>query len=158
MSVGTRKLIWITLTSLAMLGCHGKDVSFVGHKLGETFAQFTSIEHPAVEIPKGVDYTGTVHCYDTSSLGDHCSGQRHGFDKSVLQFDNAHFTFVNGKLTEIETVGAGGIIGDSKQNWNWNLYLSNLKQQYGEPTKMTADDAVWVRGDSVVHPIWLFTL
>ncbi len=65
--------------------------------------------------------------------------------------DNAHFTFVDGHLRKIDCVGAGGIIGDPHQNWNWNLYLTELKKQYGQPTKMAADEAVWVRGDSVVH-------
>ena len=137
-----------TIAAMATLGCNHKDnatsVSFLGHKLGESYAQFAAIEHPVSDGPPGLPYTGTVHCFDTQDLGSHCKGPRY-------EFDNAHFTFVSDKLSSIEAVGAGGIIGDKHQNWNWNLYLADLTKQYGKPDKMTATDAVWLRGNSVVH-------
>ena len=126
------------------LGCNRGAGSFQGHKLGESFAQFAAIEHPQTQIPPGVPYTGTIHCFDTQSLGDQCKGPRD-------EFDNAHFTFIDDKLASIETVGAGGIVGDSHQNWNWNLYLSGLTKQYGKPDKMAANDALWTRHSYVVH-------
>jgi hypothetical protein len=110
------------------LGCNRGAGSFQGHKLGESFAQFAAIEHPQTQIPPGVPYTGTIHCFDTQSLGDQCKGPRD-------EFDNAHFTFIDDKLASIETVGAGGIIGDSHQNWNWNLYLSGLTKQLCAPVQ-----------------------
>jgi len=135
-------LLAVALTSAS--GCSRDSGAFLGHKLGESFAQFSSIEHPQTQIPAGLPYTGTIHCFETQSLGDQCKGPRNGFD-------NAHFTFINDKLASIETVGAGGIIGDSHQNWNWNLYLSLLTKQYGKPDEMTANDAIWKRTNYVVH-------
>jgi hypothetical protein len=133
-----------TVAVMAALGCNRNSGAFLGHKLSESFAQFAAIEHPATQSPAGVPYTGTIHCFQTQSLGDQCKGPRQ-------DFDNAHFTFVDDKLTSIETVGAGGIVGDAHQNWNWNLYLSLLTKQYRKPDKMTANDAVWMRGSHVVH-------
>ena len=121
-------LIPIVVAFTAGLGCNRGAGSFQGHKLGESFAQFAAIEHPQTQIPPGVPYTGTIHCFDTQSLGDQCKGPRD-------EFDNAHFTFIDDKLASIETVGAGGIIGDSHQNWNWNLYLSGLTKQLCAPVQ-----------------------
>jgi hypothetical protein len=137
-----------TVAAMLVLGCNrignSASVSFEGHRLGESYAQFASVEHSASDGPPGLPYTGTIHCFETKDLGAHCKGQRY-------LFDNAHFTFVNDKLSSIDAVGAGGIIGDKHQNWNWNLYLAELTKQYGKPNKMTATDAVWSRGSSVVH-------
>ena len=128
----------------SFLGCNSDSGSFQGHKLGESFAQFNGVEHSQVQTPPSISYTGTVHCFVTQTLGDQCKGPRN-------DFDNAHFTFVDDKLTSIETVGAGGIIGNSHQNWNWNLYLSDLRKQYGKPDKMTVNDVLWLRHRYVVH-------
>jgi hypothetical protein len=133
----------LSVALVVNLGCNHAG-SFQGHQLGESFAQFAAIEHPQTQTPTGVPYTGTIHCFETQGLGDQCKGPR-------KDFDNAHFTFIDGKLEKIETVGAGGIIGDSHQNWNWNLYLSELTKQYGKPNKMTASDALWVHHSHVVH-------
>lgn len=137
-------LITTIMAFSACLGCNREAGSFQGHTLGESFAQFAAKEHPQTQIPPGVAYTGTIHCFDTQTLGDQCKGPRN-------DFDNAHFTFVDDKLVGIETVGAGGIIGDSHQNWNWNLYLSQLTKQYGKPNKMAASDALWTRHSYIVH-------
>jgi hypothetical protein len=139
---------WSPILSLlvvfALLGCKGAAGSFQGHTLGETFGQFSAIEHPQAMTPPGISFTGVVHCFDDAKLGDKCGGQRQGFD-------NAHFTFVDDKLVGIESVGAGGIIGDQHQNWNWNLYLSEMTKQYGKPDKITTSDALWLRRNYVVH-------
>ncbi len=134
----------LVIAFTAALGCKHDAGTFLGHRLGESFAQFAAVEHPQTKIPAGLPYTGVIHCFETQSLGDKCKGPRD-------EFDNAHFTFVDDKLASIETVGAGGIIGDSHQNWNWNLYLSQLTKQYGKPDKMTASDVVWTRRSYVVH-------
>ena len=134
----------VIVTVTICLGCNRDSGSFQGHKLGESFTQAAAIEHPQTQIPPGAAYTGMIHCFETHDLGDHCNGPRKGFD-------NAHFTFIDGKLAKIETVGDGGIIGDAHQNWNWTLYLSDLRKQYGKPDKMTASDALWVRHSYVVH-------
>jgi hypothetical protein len=138
------------LVLVAALGCNRvRSATLFDHKLGESFADFSALEHPATDTPPGIPYTGTIHCFDTPDLGDKCKGRHH--EIGGVQFDNAHFTFVNGTLDSVATVGAGGIIGDAHQNWNWNLYLSKLMKQYGKPDTMTAKDAVWKRGGSVVH-------
>ena len=138
------------LALVAVCGCNRvSSATLFGHKLGESFAEFAAVEHPATDIPPGIPYTGTVHCFDTQDLGDKCKGPHHEIGN--VEFDNAHFTFVNGVLDSVATVGAGGIVGDAHQNWNWNLYLSRLMKQYGKPDTMTAKDAVWKRGKSVVH-------
>jgi hypothetical protein len=137
-------LIPTVVAFTAYLGCSHDAGSFLGHKLGEPFAQFAATEHPQTQIPAGLPYTGTIHCFETQSLGDQCKWPRN-------DFDNAHFTFIDDKLASIETVGAGGIIGDSRQNWNWSLYLSRLTKQYGKPDKMAANDALWMRRSYVVH-------
>jgi len=121
-------LILVVVAFTACLGCNHDPGSFQGHSLGDSLAQFCAIEHPKIEIPPGVLYTGTIHCFDEENLGDQCKGPR-------KDFDNAHFTFVDDKLARIETVGLGGIIGNSRQNWNWNLYLSALRRQYGKPDR-----------------------
>jgi len=139
-----RVSVLILVIFAVALGCKRDAGTFLGHRLGESFAQFAATEHPQTQIPPGLPYTGTIHCFDTQSLGDQCKGPRN-------DFDNAHFTFIDDKLASIETVGAGGIIGDSHQNWNWNLYLSQLTKQYGKPDKMTAGDVVWMRRRYVVH-------
>lgn len=135
-------------SSVISLGCskliHRNEVSFLGHIMGESYAQFTAIEHPANEGPPGLPYTGTVQCFTSKDLGDKCAGPRH-------DFDNAYFTFVEGKLTGVATVGAGGIIGHPRQNWNWNLYLDLLKRQYGSPKSISARDAVWELDGYVIH-------
>ena len=137
-----------TILTIAVLGCkytsNSGEVSFVGHKLGESYAQFAAVEHPDSDGPPGLAYTGVIHCFETKELGAHCKGSRY-------EFDNAHFTFVNDKLSRIEVVGLGGIIGDKHQNWNWNVYLNDLTKKYGKPDKMAANDIVWLRGESVVH-------
>jgi hypothetical protein len=137
-------VILVGVAFTACVGCNRDAGSFQGHRLGESLAQFSAIEHPKIELPAGVPYTGTIHCFDTQDLGDQCKGPRN-------DFNNAHFTFIDDKLARIETVGVGGIIGDSHQNWNWNLYLSRLRKQYGKPDKMTAMEAVWTHGSYVVH-------
>jgi hypothetical protein len=139
-----RTFIAMAVLFTAALGCNRDSGAFLGHKLGESFAQFATIERPQTQIPADVPYTGTIHCFETQSLGDQCKGPR-------SDFDNAHFTFIGDKLASIETVGAGGLIGDPHQNWNWDLYLSRLTKQFGKPNKMTASDVVWTRRSYVVH-------
>ncbi|WP_433967096.1 hypothetical protein [Tunturiibacter gelidiferens] len=125
-------------------GCKRNTTTFVGHKLSESFTEFAAIEHPSTSMPPGVPYFGVVHCLVTQTSGDECKGPRQSFD-------NAHFTLVNGKVTKIEAVGDGGIIGDVHQNWNWNLYLGRLAKEYGKPDKVTARDVVWRKGNEVLH-------
>ena len=137
-------VFFIVAAFAAAVGCNREEGSFQGHTIGESFGQFTAIEHPKAETPPGTPYTGTIHCFETQDLGDQCRGSRG-------DFDNAHFIFIDDKLASIETVGAGGIIGASRQNWNWNLYLSRLRKQYGKPDEMTASDALWKRHRYVVH-------
>ncbi len=144
------KTCLLSTASLLCLGCKSvQNYTLFDHKLGESFASFAAVEHPATDMPPGVSYTGTVDCFDTPEIGDKCKGGHREIGK--VTFDNAHFTFVRGTLASVETVGAGGIIGDAHQNWNWNIYLSELMKQYGKPDAMTAKDAVWKRGGSVVH-------
>lgn len=143
-SIKKRVLIPMAFALTAVLGCNRDSGIFLGHKLGESFAQFAAIEHPQTQSPAGVPFTGTIHCFETQSLGDQCKGPRN-------DFDNAHFTFIDNKLVGIETVGAGGLIGSPRQNWNWNLYLSRLTKQYGKPDKITASDALWTHHAYVLH-------
>lgn len=131
-------------------GCK-KAVTIDGHKLGELFAQFSSIEKPVISTQPDIPYTGTVHCYSNQELEDKCAGHvEHPEDGSLPYLDNSHYTFVDGHLVEIESVGAGGLIGDAHQNWNWNLYLSELKKRYGQPDRMSDTEALWKRPDYVV--------
>ncbi len=44
-----------------------------------------------------------IHCFETHDLSDHCNEPRKGFD-------NAHLTFIDGKLAKIETVSDGEIM------------------------------------------------
>ena len=131
--------------------CRRDPGSFDNHFLGESFAEFQNSEHAQISNPPGVPFTGDVHCYTSKSfvdkdLPDHCKGKA-----AEGLFDNAHFTFVNDKLVKIESVGAGGIVGDTHQNWNWNLYLDRLRKQYGKPTTSTVNDVVWNKGRYEVH-------
>lgn len=97
-----------TLAMMAASGCNNRNGgAFLGHQLGESFAQFAAIEHPRTQSPTGVPYTGIVHCFETRTIGDQCKGPRY-------EYDNAHFTFLDDKLAKIETVGAGGIEGVTK--------------------------------------------
>lgn len=143
-----QRLFLLVLAMAVVSGCNRGTGEFNGHRLGESFAQFVAVEHPKTQTAPGIPYTGEIHCFDEVTLGDECKGFSSMKEKD---FDNAHFAFVDDKLVGIESVGAGGIIGDKHQNWNWNLYLSELNKKYGKPDKMTASDAVWLRHSFVVH-------
>lgn len=144
-------MLAIGLVAAVATGCRHETVTVDGHKLGESFAQFASIEKPEVSTPSDVPYTGTVHCYENKELDDKCAGHViHPEDGNLPYLDNSHYTFVDGKLVSIESVGAGGIIGHPRQNWNWSLYLSELKKRYGKPDRISATEALWQRPDYVV--------
>lgn len=144
----------VALSVAALItGCNNRQPLVVGqHTLGESVAQFSAIEH-STGIPDFATnvYSGTIDCFETKTLGNNCQGSR-DIDKKPY-FDNAHYTFVQGKLKAIELVGAGGIIGDKHQDWNWNLYLSWLSSKYGKPYESTQDSARWQEsgGDIVAY-------
>jgi hypothetical protein len=143
--------IALTLSAgVLVAGCNNLKPLVVGpHTLGEPVAQFNAIEH-STGVPEFANavYSGTIHCYETKTLSDNCQGSRDIDGKPY--FDNAHYTFVQGRLKAIELVGAGGIIGDKHQNWNWNLYLTWLTTKYGKPTEATENSAKWSEGDNEV--------
>lgn len=144
-------LVFVVLaTALLAIRCGGKPLMVGNHRLGETITQFNAIEK-STEEHQGVEdiYTGTIHCFNTKTIGDHCQGSRliDGLDI----FDGAHYTFVGGRLTSIEFVGLGGLIGEPSENVNWNLYLRWLTNKYGRATQMTPTTAVWMKGSSVVY-------
>ena len=139
----SRSLLY-AMVLVVFVGCKHDPGTFEGHTLGETFSHFTESEHPTTSAPDVATFTGTIHCYSSDDIGDHCK-------VNSENFDNAHFTFVDGKLVSIESVGAGGIVGNPKQNWNWNLYLSRLTKQYGKPTQMTATEALWLHHAYALH-------
>ena len=131
-------------------GCKHQSPSFEGHTLGETFAQFSAIEHPDTETDSDTPFTGQVDCFEPENyanapvLGAACKAHRQNFD-------NAHFTFVDNKLVGIESVGDGGIIGDKAQFFNWSRMLRILPTLYGKPDSVTPAEALWTRHDYVVH-------
>jgi hypothetical protein len=131
-------------------GCGSKPLTVGAHRLGETVAQFNAIEKSTGTRRDTEDvFTGTIHCFEDKTLGDHCQGSRliDGQDT----FDNAHYTFVGGRLATIEFVGLGGLIGEPSENINWNLYLKWLTKGHGRATQMTPTTAVWIEGKSVIY-------
>jgi hypothetical protein len=120
------------------------------HRLGETVAQFNAIETSTGTRQDTEDvFTGTIHCFDDKTLGDHCQGSR--LIGAQETFDNAHYTFAGGRLAVIELVGLGGLIGEPSENINWNLYLEWLTKSHGRATQMTPTTAVWMKGKSVLY-------
>jgi hypothetical protein len=133
-------------------GCGSKPVTVGAHRLGETVAQFNAVEKSTGARQDTEDvFTGTIHCFDDKTLGNHCQGSRliDGQDT----FDNAHYTFVGGRLTIVEFVGSGGLIGEPSENINWNLYLKWLTKRHGRATQMTPTTATWMKGESVIYAI-----
>lgn len=135
-------------------GCKKQEpASFQGHTLGESFPDFAAYEHPAIKSQEGIPYTGTVECsLSFLGAGQRCDGKFRGVGHTssfLPPSDDASFTFVNGKLVEIKSEEAGGIIGSEQQNWN--LSLAGTRKQFGEPDKLTATDALWLRHSDVVH-------
>ncbi len=133
-----------------VVGCGRKPLTVGAHRLGESVAEFNVIEKSTGTQQDTEDvFTGTLHCYDHKTLGNNCQGSRLIDGQNI--FDNAHYTFVGGRLVTIEFVGLGGLIGEPSENINWNLYLEWLTKRYGHPTKMTLTTAVWMNGRSVIY-------
>ncbi len=140
----------LSAATAVVAGCGSKPLTVGTHRLGETVSQFNAIENPTGTRQDTEDvFTGTIHCFVDRGLGDHCQGSRLIDGQNI--FDNAHYTFVGGRLAIIEFVGLGGLIGESSENINWNLYLKWLTKKYERATQMTPTTAVWTKGKSVIY-------